>query len=110
LSQGLIGAAIAVIAAVFPIDVLGEMVSIGTLAAFALVCVAVMYLRHSHPETPRPFRVPGSPALPALGVLACLGLMAGLPWETWARLLLWLLLGVGFYFVYGHRNAAKIRR
>jgi APA family basic amino acid/polyamine antiporter len=45
-----------------------------------------------------------------LGVLACLGLMAGLPWETWARLLLWLLLGVGFYFVYGHRNAAKIRR
>jgi len=106
-SQALIGAAVALIAAVFPIDVLGEMVSIGTLAAFALVCVAVMYLRHSHPETPRPFRAPGSPALPALGVLACLGLMLGLPWETWARLLVWLLLGMGVYFVYGHRNARK---
>ncbi|MCW2275588.1 amino acid permease [Rhodoblastus acidophilus] len=109
-SQGLIGAAVALIAAVFPIDVLGEMVSIGTLAAFALVCLAVMYLRHSHPETPRPFRVPGSPALPALGVLSCLGLMAGLPWETWARLLVWLVLGMGVYFVFGHRNAAKIGR
>jgi len=110
LSQGLIGLAVAVIAAVFPIDVLGEMVSIGTLAAFALVCVAVMYLRHSHPETPRPFRVPGSPALPALGVLSCLGLMSGLPWETWARLLVWLALGMVFYLLYGYRNARKVSR
>ena len=107
-SQLVIGFSVAVISAVFPIDVLGEMVSIGTLAAFALVCVAVMYLRHSHPETPRPFRVPGSPALPALGVLACFGLMAGLPWETWARLLIWLVVGMVVYLFYGHRHARKI--
>jgi APA family basic amino acid/polyamine antiporter len=106
-SQMLIGVTVATISALFPVDVLGEMVSIGTLAAFALVCLAVMYLRHSHPETPRPFRVPGSPALPALGVLACLGLMAGLPWETWARLLVWLALGMGVYVFHGHRHARK---
>jgi APA family basic amino acid/polyamine antiporter len=104
-SQALIGLAVAVIAGVFPIDILGEMVSIGTLAAFALVCLAVMHLRRSHPETPRPFRVPGSPALPALGILSCLGLMAGLPWETWARLLVWLAIGMAGYFVYSRRNA-----
>jgi APA family basic amino acid/polyamine antiporter len=107
-SQALVGLIVAIIAGLFPIDVLGEMVSIGTLAAFALVCLAVMYLRHSHPETPRPFRVPGSPALPTLGVLACLGLMAGLPWETWARLLVWLVVGMAIYFAYGHRHARKV--
>jgi basic amino acid/polyamine antiporter, APA family len=104
-SQILLGLLVAAVAGLFPIDLLGEMVSIGTLAAFALVCVAVMYLRHSHPETPRPFRVPGSPAIPTLGVLACLGLMAGLPWETWARLVVWLVLGMAIYFFYGHRHA-----
>ena len=108
-SQALIGVTVAVIAGVFPIDILGEMVSIGTLAAFALVCLAVMYLRHSHPETPRPFRVPGSPALPALGVLSCLGLMAGLPWETWARLIVWLVIGMAVYGLFGHRRARKGR-
>jgi APA family basic amino acid/polyamine antiporter len=107
-SQALVGLIVAIIAGLLPIDVLGEMVSIGTLAAFALVCLAVMYLRHSHPETPRPFRVPGSPAIPTLGVLSCLGLMAGLPWETWARLLVWLVVGMAIYFAYGHRHASKV--
>ncbi|MBB4198633.1 APA family basic amino acid/polyamine antiporter [Rhodoblastus sphagnicola] len=106
-SQALVGLCVAALAGLLPIDVLGEMVSIGTLAAFALVCMAVMYLRHSHPETPRPFRVPGSPALPALGVLACLGLMAGLPWETWARLFIWLGVGMAVYFAYGQRHAKR---
>jgi len=106
-SQALVGLVVAALAGLLPIDILGEMVSIGTLAAFALVCMAVMYLRHRHPETPRPFRVPGSPVIPALGVLACVGLMAGLPWETWARLFVWLGVGMVIYFGYGQRHARR---
>jgi basic amino acid/polyamine antiporter, APA family len=106
-SQVLIGLAVALAAGLFPIDLLGEMVSIGTLAAFALVCIAVMYLRRRHPELPRPFRVPLEPALPALGVLACLGLMIGLPWQTWARLVVWLAIGLAIYFASGHRRAQR---
>ncbi|MGO8740542.1 amino acid permease [Rhodoblastus sp.] len=104
-SQILIGLAVAVVAGLFPIDLLGELVSIGTLAAFALVCMAVIYLRRSHPDTPRPFRVPGSPALPIVGVLSCLGLMLGLPWQTWTRLVVWLVIGMALYLTYGHRHA-----
>jgi APA family basic amino acid/polyamine antiporter len=105
--QIIVGLLVAATAGVFPIDLLGEMVSIGTLAAFALVCVAVMYLRRRHPELPRPFRVPGEPALPILGVLACLGLMAGLPWQTWARLFIWLAIGMAIYLTTGHRGARR---
>jgi basic amino acid/polyamine antiporter, APA family len=108
-SQALIGLLVAVVAGLFPIDLLGELVSIGTLSAFALVCIAVIYLRRSHPETPRPFRVPGSPAVPVLGVLSCLALMAGLPWETWARLVIWLVVGMALYFLFGHRNVQRKR-
>ncbi len=104
-SQAVIGLAVAVVAGLFPIDLLGELVSIGTLAAFALVCMAVIYLRRARPDAPRPFRVPGSPALPIVGVLACLGLMVGLPWQTWVRLLVWLVIGMALYLTYGHRHA-----
>ena len=106
-SQITLGVAVAATAGCFPIGLLGEMVSIGTLAAFVLVCIAVIHLRRSQPGLARPFRVPGSPALPALGILACLGLMASLPWETWARLIVWLALGMAIYFLYGHRNARR---
>ncbi len=104
-SQVALGVIVALTAGFFPIGLLGEMVSIGTLSAFALVCFAVIHLRRSQPELVRPFRVPGSPALPALGILACLGLMASLPWETWARLIIWLVIGMAIYLLYGHRNA-----
>ena len=106
-SQFVLGVAVASAAGCFPIGLLGEMVSIGTLAAFALVCLVVIHLRRSQPELVRPFRVPGSPILPALGMLACLGLMASLPWETWARLLIWLAIGMAIYFLYGHRNVRR---
>ena len=109
-SQIVLGLAVAATAGCFPIGLLGEMVSIGTLAAFALVCLAVMHLRRSQPELVRPFRVPGSPILPALGMLACLGLMASLPWETWVRLLVWLAIGMAIYSLYGHRNAREVAR
>jgi APA family basic amino acid/polyamine antiporter len=105
--QILVGALVALTAGLFPIDLLGEMVSIGTLAAFALVCLAVMHLRRRHPELPRPFTVPGSPALPTLGIFACLGLMAGLPWQTWARLIVWLAIGMAIYFTTGHKGARR---
>lgn len=96
-AQGVIGAVTALVAALTPIDVLGELVSIGTLLAFIVVCVAVLVLRRTRPDRSRPFTAPGGAATPILGILACLFLMAGLPWETWARLGLWLGLGLAIY-------------
>lgn len=106
LSQALIGAIVAGVAAFTPIGVLGEMVSIGTLFAFALVCGAVLYLRRSDPGMVRPFRVPGAPWVPACGILSCALLMAGLPLITWLRLVVWLVIGLGIYFAYGRRHSA----
>ena len=104
-SQFAIGAAVAVVAALVPIDVLGEMVSIGTLLAFGLVCFAVVRLRRTDPEAERPFRCPAVPVLPGLGILCCLVLMAGLPLLTWARLVVWLGIGLAVYFGYGRRHS-----
>jgi APA family basic amino acid/polyamine antiporter len=105
-SQGLIGIVVALIAASFRIGLLGEMVSIGTLFAFLLVCVAVIHLRRSAPYTNRPFRTPGVPWLPILGIGFSLLLMLGLPLATWLRLLVWLVAGLVIYFAYGHRHSA----
>lgn len=107
LAQGLIGLATALVAALTPIDVLGELVSIGTLLAFIVVCIAVMVLRRQRQD--QPFRAPGGAATPILGILACLGLMAALPWETWARLGLWLGLGLAIYAGYGRRHVGLRR-
>jgi basic amino acid/polyamine antiporter, APA family len=105
LSQITIGVVVAVVAALTPIDILGEMVSIGTLFAFVLVCGAVIYLRRHAADTPRPFRTPSVPWVPILGILFCLALMLGLPLVTWMRLVIWLIIGLVVYFLYGARHS-----
>jgi APA family basic amino acid/polyamine antiporter len=103
------GAVVAVVAGLLPIAVLGELVSIGTLLAFVLVCLGILVLRRTRPNLERPFRTPFVPLVPILGALACFIQMAGLPWPTWERLLVWLAIGMVIYFGYGRRNAALMR-
>ena len=107
-SQALIGTVVAVVAAFVPLTVLGEMVSIGTLAAFALVCGSVLRLRRIDPGRARPFRTPFVPVVPVGGILLCLVLMAGLPGATWLRLVVWLLVGLGIYAAYGRRHRTEL--
>ena len=104
-SQALIGICVALVAALVPINILGEMVSIGTLAAFCLVCGAVIHLRRSEKGMKRPFKVPAVPLVPILGILSCLLLMAGLPLDTWLRLVIWMAIGLVIYFTYGRRHS-----
>ncbi|MDR0295065.1 MAG: amino acid permease [Prevotellaceae bacterium] len=95
------GSATGLIAGLFPLNVLGELVSIGTLMAFTIVCVSVMVLRKTHPELKRPFKVPLVWLIPSLGAFFCLLQMVSLPWSTWLRLILWMLVGIVIYFLYG---------
>jgi basic amino acid/polyamine antiporter, APA family len=109
LSTIYVGIAVALITATFPIQILGELVNIGTLLAFTLVCLGVWILRIKRPELDRPFRVPLVPLVPILGVLSCLGLMATLPGDTWLRLLVWLAIGFVIYFAYGRKHSVLQR-
>jgi len=101
----LLGIIVSLVAAFVPLAALGELVSIGTLFAFILVCAGVLYLRRAQPELTRPFRCPGVPFVPIGGILACLYLIAGLPWETQARLVAWLLIGFVLYFGYSRHHS-----
>lgn len=105
LSTIVVGFAVALLAGFMPIEKLGELVSIGTLFAFVLVCGGVLVLRSSHPELPRHFKCPAVPVVPIAGILVCLGLMAGLPLDTWVRLVVWLLIGFAIYFGYGIKHS-----
>ena len=91
-------AASAVAAGLLPIGVLSQLVSIGSLLAFVLVCVGVLVLRRTAPEVARPFRVPWVPWIPVLGALSCVAQMVSLPWSTWERLVMWLAAGLGDLF------------
>ena len=106
MSQILIGVIVAAIAAVAPIEMLSELVGVGTLFSFLMVCASVVRLRHLEPHAARPFRVPAVPLVPMLGILSCLGLMVGLAPVTWARLLLWIAIGLVIYFAYGRSRAS----
>ena len=104
------GVAVAIAAATLPLNVLSQLVSMGTLLAFAIVCAGVLILRRTDPDLPRPFRVPFTPWMPIAGVLSCLYLMLALPLATWARLAIWLAIGMAVYLLYGKRNAERVRR
>lgn len=94
-----------IIAGLFPLNVLAELVSIGTLMAFTLVCLSVIILRKTQPEVKRPFKTPLVPILPLLGAFICIYQMISLPGTTWSRLIIWLVIGVVIYFTYGIRNS-----
>lgn len=91
-----------------PVSDLGHMVSIGTLFAFTLVCIGILVLRKTNPDTPRPFRTPLVPLVPILGIVVCVAMMASLPGESWERLAIWMALGIIIYYFYGRRHS-KIR-
>jgi APA family basic amino acid/polyamine antiporter len=101
----LTGAIVAVAAGFTPINILGELVSIGTLLAFVIVSIGVLALHYRHPELKRPFKTPLMPVVPILSALVSLGLMAGLPRQTWERLIIWMVVGVVIYFAYGYRHS-----
>lgn len=103
------GIATALIGGLFPINVLSELVSIGTLMAFTIVCLSVIVLRRTMPNLQRPFKTPLVPFLPILGAFVCIIQMLALPWNTWVRLIGWMILGFILYFVYGMRHS-KLRK
>jgi len=101
----LVGIIFGLIAAVVPLNVLAELVNIGTLAAFTLVSVAVIVLRKKRPDLPRAFRCPAVPLVPILAIIFCLALMSFLSWHTWVAFGVWLAIGVAVYFGYARKRS-----
>ncbi len=99
------GISCAVISGLFPLDLLGELISIGTMLAFALVCAGVWVLRRTRPDLPRPFKTPLVPLVPILGIASCALQMYFLPLITWVNLAIWMGLGLAIYFGYSRRNS-----
>lgn len=108
-SSILTGIAVAILGGFLPLRILAELVNIGTLFAFVIVCIAVLVLRKTNPELPRPFKCPWVPFVPIMGILLCLMLMCSLPGENWWRLLIWLGIGMLIYVFYG-RHHSELRK
>jgi APA family basic amino acid/polyamine antiporter len=109
LSTLLTGSVVALAAGLLPLTTLSQLVSMGTLLAFTLACVGIVILRRTAPDLERPFRTPGMPWVPLLGALTCVAQMVGLPLATWARLFIWLALGMVVYVAYGRAHAVAMR-
>jgi APA family basic amino acid/polyamine antiporter len=92
-----------------PIGDLGQMVSIGTLMAFVIVCAGVWVMRRKRPDVHRPFKTPWMPFVPLMGIIISLALMLGLNGVTWIRLIVWLIIGMVIYFTYG-RHHSKVQK
>jgi APA family basic amino acid/polyamine antiporter len=103
------GVIFAIVAGVFPLDILADLISIGVLLAFVVVCLGVLVLRRTRPDVPRPFRVPFAPVTCVLGALFCGGMTYFLSNGTWWRLLFWTILGIAIYAVYGYKHS-KLRK
>src|SRR5207244_5787277 len=101
----LTGVLVATVAALFPLRILAELVNIGTLMAFVIVCASVMVMRRTNPQLPRPFRTPLVPFVPIAGMAMHCGLMSGPGWGNWKRLIGWLLIGLVIYFFYGRKRS-----
>jgi APA family basic amino acid/polyamine antiporter len=107
----LVGLLAAIVGSITPIQIIGNMVNIGTLLAFVMVCIAIMILRRTNPDQPRPFRTPWVPFVPIMGIFINGLMMYSLGWQNWARLIIWLVIGLVVYFTYSRyhsrvRNAA----
>ena len=96
-----------IIAGVFPIGLLGELVSIGALLAFTMVCAGIMVMRITQPDRPRPFRTPWVPIVPICGIIISAAQMIALPPDTWIRLVVWMLIGFIIYFTYSHHRSRQ---
>jgi APA family basic amino acid/polyamine antiporter len=103
------GIAVTFATGLLPLQLLGQLVNIGTLLAFVLVCAGVLILRSKRPDLDRPFKTPWVPFVPIAGVVCCLGLMATLPGDTWLRLIVWLVIGFAIYFGYS-RHHSRLQR
>jgi APA family basic amino acid/polyamine antiporter len=101
----LTGILVATVASLFPLKILADLVNIGTLMAFVIVCAAVMVMRRTNPELPRPFRTPLMPWVPILGMASNLMMMLALGWENWLRLFVWLAIGLVIYFSYSRYHS-----
>jgi APA family basic amino acid/polyamine antiporter len=99
-----------IIAGVFPIGLLGELVSIGALLAFTMVCAGIMVMRGTQPDRPRPFRTPWVPFVPICGMVISVSQMIALPHDTWVRLVVWMLIGFIIYFTYSQHNSRQHAR
>ena len=106
----LTGILVGAMASFIPLGILAELVNIGTLLAFIIVCSAVLIMRYVNPQAERPFRCPWSPLIPVLGVLFCLILMFSLPAANWLRLGVWMLVGMLIYVFYGYRHSVLGRQ
>jgi APA family basic amino acid/polyamine antiporter len=104
------GIMVGTMASFIPLGILAELVNIGTLLAFVIVCVAVLVMRYIHPNAERPFRCPWVPAVPILGILLCLALMLSLPFGNWLRLLAWMAAGMFIYLLYGRHHSVMAQQ